>query len=324
MLTKSCHDIDVLLWLLCSPADYSAEGSHPPHLPSAVSSSGSLQYFKRSRKPAEAGAATNCLSCAAEASCKYSAKRIYVGKELGGVESGNRGWPVKIVLPDIESYRGKSEARAAMLAELAKDYGVGTPDSQVARRNWFGRCVYECDNDVCDEQVVTISWDDDPLPGPSGVADGCAEGQSSSDTRGGRNAKTAVFHMVAQTKRICERYTHLYGVDGEIFADSTTITIEDFRTGQTIVHRPANGGHGHGGGDTGLTQQFVLAVDKVKNHGWSTERAQRELVGCTLDEVIRSHAMVFCAEAARRDKRVVDWSEWWAAEVQAKLRPTGA
>lgn len=232
LLTKSCHDIDVLLWLLCSPANPSGQTRSPPHLPSTVASTGSLQYFKRSRKPAEAGAATNCLSCAAEASCKYSAKRIYVGEELVGVDSGNKGWPLSIVLPDIESYGTQLEAREAMLAELGKDYQADTPEAEVKRRNWFGRCVYECDNDVCDEQVVTMSWDDDPLPGHH--------------ESGGRNSKTAVFHMVAQTKRICDRYTHLYGVDGEIFADSSTITVEDFRTGETTTHRPEVESHGHG------------------------------------------------------------------------------
>ncbi|KAK4105951.1 NAD(P)-binding protein [Parathielavia hyrcaniae] len=305
LLTKSCHDIDVLLWLLCSPADCSAPDCPPPHLPSTVASTGSLQYFKRSRKPAEAGPATNCLSCPAESACKYSAKRIYVGEDLAGVESGNKRWPVSIVLPDIESYGSESEARDAMLKELAKDYGPDTPDSEVARWNWFGRCVYESENDVCDNQVVTMSWDDDPLPG---------NGAGSSS----RNSKTAVFHMVAHTKKICDRYTHLYGVHGEIFADSTTITVEDFNTGQTTVHRPPVESHSHGGGDTGLTRQFILAVDKVKNHGWSTDRAQRELIGCTLDEAVRSHAMVFCAEAARRGRKVVDWAEWWAAVIQAK------
>ena len=135
----------------------------------------------------------------------------------------------------------------------------------------------------------------------------------------GRGAKTAIFHMVAQTGRICERYTNLYGVDGEIFADSTTITVQDFRTGMTITHRPRLESLGHGGGDAGLTRQFVLAVDKVKNHGWSAERAQREIVGCTLDEVIRSHAMVFCAEEARKRKQVVNWPEWWATEVEGGL-----
>ncbi|KAK4144614.1 uncharacterized protein C8A04DRAFT_11310 [Dichotomopilus funicola] len=307
LLTKSCHDIDVLLWLLCSPSDYSVKDGPPPHLPSSVTSTGTLQYFKRSRKPARAGNATNCLSCPVESDCKYSAKRIYVGPEIAGLETCNTGWPVSIVVPDIESCDSMKEAKKAVLSELAKDYTSTTPDSEVSRRNWFGRCVYECDNDVCDDQVVTLNWEEEPLAGESGT--------------GSRNAKTAVFHMVSHTKKICQRYTHLYGVDGEIYADSTTITVEDFRTGKTTVHRPPSGGAGHGGGDTGLTRQFILAIDKVKNHGWSSDRAQRELVGCTLEEVILSHAMVFCAEAARRGKEVINWPKWWAAEVQAKSAP---
>ncbi|KAL2262752.1 hypothetical protein VTK26DRAFT_189 [Humicola hyalothermophila] len=311
LLTKCCHDIDLLLWFLCSPADSSSQGCPAPHLPSSVASTGSLQQFKRSRKPAGAGTATNCLSCPVEESCKYSAKRIYVGGELAGLGAPNTGWPVKIVVPDIEDCDSAAEARASLIAELSKDYDAQTPDSEISKRNWFGRCVFESDNDVCDEQVVTITWDEDrsPLAGDEGRQ----------ETLAGRNAKTAVFHMVAHTKKICDRYTHLYGADGEIFADSSTITVENFNTGETMVHRPDSGGPGHGGGDQGLTRQFVLAVDKVKNHGWSTDRAQREVIGCTLEEVIRTHAMVFCAEAARRGKRVIDWAEWWEAEVQTKL-----
>ncbi|KAM7197671.1 NAD(P)-binding protein [Naviculisporaceae sp. PSN 640] len=312
LLTKSCHDIDVLLWLLCSPPSYQAAKRDPPHLPSTVSSVGSLQYFKRSRKPAAAGSATNCLSCPIVDSCKYSAKGIYIRQEGLGLESGNTDWPVNIVVPDIESYGDRGEAKKALLAELGKDYNKSTPDAEVSRRNWFGRCVYESDNDVCDEQVVTITWNEDNANGPSG--------EGVSDPAGGRGSKTATFHMVAQTKRVCERYTHIYGVDGEIYADSDTITVQDFKTGQTITHKPdRESGTGHGGGDQGLTRQFVTAVDKVKNEGWSADRAQRELIGCTLEEVIRSHAMVFCAEEARTGKKVVDWAEWWAQEVEDRL-----
>ncbi|KAK3383924.1 hypothetical protein B0T24DRAFT_606791 [Lasiosphaeria ovina] len=319
LLTKSCHDIDVLLWLLCSPPDYSARDCPPPHLPSTVSSMGSLQYFKKSRKPQAAGAATNCLSCPIEERCKYSAKRIYLGKELVGLGSGNKNWPVSIVVPDIESYGDEKGASDALLLELGKDYNASLPDSQVARRNWFGRCVYESDNDVCDEQVVTITWEEDQIqPAPS--SRGTSEDESgTSDSIHGRGAKMATFHMVAQTKAICERYTHLYGTDGEIYADSTTITVQDFRTGKSTTHRPRLESAGHGDGDVGLTRQFVLAVDKVKNHGWSTDRAQKEIIGCTLKEVIRSHAMVFCAEKARKDRAVVDWQQWWAAEVESRL-----
>lgn len=89
-----------------------------------------------------------------EDSCKYSAKRIYLGKELRGLGTGNTHWPVSIVVPDIESYGAGEQANDALLAELANDYDVTLSDEQVSKRNWFGRCVYESDNDVCDEQVV--------------------------------------------------------------------------------------------------------------------------------------------------------------------------
>jgi predicted dehydrogenase len=300
LLTKSCHDIDVLLWLLCSPPSYT-NSSVPPHVPSTVSSTGSLQFFRKSRKPASAGNATNCLSCPIEPECKYSAKRIYVTDQLNGLATGNTNWPVKIVVPDIESYGQVEERQSVLLSRLAEDYDASTPDSVVSSRNWFGRCVWESDNDVCDEQVVTMTWDEDPVSG----------------SLQNRGSKTATFHMVAHTKKICERYTHIYGVDGEIYADSQTITIEDFNTGKTRVVHPRQESLGHGGGDVGLARQFILAVDKVKNHGWEAEKAQREIVGCTLEEVIRSHAMVFCAEEARKGRKVVEWGDWWDARVGA-------
>lgn len=335
LLTKSCHDIDVLLWLLCSPARYDGHDGHDghddagatarPHLPATVSSSGRLQYFRRARKPAAAGAATNCLRCPAEATCKYSAKRIYVdgARPLMGLGAGVTGWPVSIVLPEIEDLGAGEAGRAALLGKLAEDYGPGADPAEVRRRNWFGRCVYESDNDVADEQVVTITWDDDPPPPPgAAAASSSRDDDPMADAMGGRGAKQATFHMVAQTKRQCERHTRIYGVDGEIYADSYTITVEDFRTGKTTTHTPPMESAGHGGGDLGLARQFVEAIDLVKNgraEGWTADRAQREVIRCTLDEVIRSHAMVFCAEEARRGKKVVDWAEWWAREVEGKL-----
>jgi hypothetical protein len=164
---------------------------------------------------------------------------------------------------------------------------------------------------------VTITWDEDPLSCQPSAA--LTDNTPLPDSMRGRGSKAAIFHMVAQTRQVCERYTNLYGVDGEIYADSSTITVHDFRTGQTVTHTPHLESLGHGGGDAGLTRQFILAVDKVKNHGWTTDRAQRELVACTLEEVIRSHAMVFCAEEARKARRVIDWESWWESEVQNKL-----
>ncbi|KAJ9157750.1 1,5-anhydro-D-fructose reductase [Pleurostoma richardsiae] len=318
LLTKSCHDIDVLLWLLCSPVSYKTGGeSAVPHLPSTVSSTGSLQFFKKSRKPVGAGAATNCLSCPVEDKCKYSAKRVYVGDKLRGLATGNTSWPIDIVVPDIEDYKAGPARQETLLAKLAEDYDKAkTPNEEVRRKNWFGRCVFESDNDVADEQVVTLTWDEDPLPEQQRQHDA---NNPVADALGGRGAKQATFHMVAHTTKQCDRFTHVYGVDGEVYADSFTITVEDFRTGAVTTHRPKIESLGHGGGDNGLARQFVLAVDKVKNHGWETVRAQRELVGCTLEEVIRSHGVVFAAEEARREGRRVDWREWWEREVEGKL-----
>ena len=125
--------------------------------------------------------------------------------------------------------------------------------------------------------------------------------------------------MVAHTKKICERFSHIYGSDGEIYADSKTITVEDFNTGTKKIYKPHLAGGGHGGGDAGLARQFILAIDAVKNHGFNVADAQKQHVGCSLEEVIRSHAMVFAAEDARKGKKVLDFPKWWKEEVEIRL-----
>ncbi|PHH68087.1 hypothetical protein CDD82_856 [Ophiocordyceps australis] len=293
LLTKSCHDIDLLLWLLCSPQK---PGHDDAHLPEAVSSSGDVQFFKRSRKPRAAGDATNCMKCPlGDSGCKYSAKSIYLGPRFG-LASGNTKWPVNIVVPDIEDYATSDEQTAALVRALNQDWTADTNPDDVATRNWFGRCVFEADNNVCDDQFVTITWPESTRP-----------------------AKRVTFHMAAQTLRQCERVTRFYGEHGELYADSRTITVDDFATGKTTTFEPRLEDLGHGGGDIGLTRQFVLACDKVKNHDWSASNAQNEIIGCTLDEVIRSHALVFAAEEARLGKKVVDWQEFWSNTVLKTL-----
>jgi len=313
LLTKSCHDIDILLWLLCSTPP---NASTPAHIPASVTSSGSLQFFNKTRKPTDAGNATNCFSCPIEHSCKYSAKKIYLGKELKGLATGNTDWPVDIVLPEIEDYiatGGMSGGEKALRSKLEEDYSASTPVSEISAKNWFGRCVWEADNDVCDDQVVTMTWDNDPIS---------IELNGNEKTLVGRGAKTAIFHMVAHSKRICERFSHIYGSDGEIYADSSTITVEDFNTGTKKIYKPHLAGGGHGGGDAGLARQFILAIDDVKNHGAAVADAQKQHVDCSLEEVIRSHAMVFAAEDARKEKKVLDFPTWWKEEVESRLLRT--
>lgn len=273
---------------------------------------GSLKYFKRSRKPGLAGAATNCSSCPAEKECIYSAKKIYEGKFLA---SGNAGWPVHIVDPEIEDLvgtKGMTWAIARLRERLAEDYSDRTPQEEIERRPWFGRCVYESDNDVCDDQIVTLTWDDDPLPHDQNL--------STSERLNGRGAKTAVFHMIAHTEKQCERSGRVYGSKGEIEYDSKTIRVYDFATSQAEMHYPDQPGGGHGGGDDGLTKHFVDAIKAVEKDAENVEDAQAVHIGCTLDDIIRSHAMVFAAEEARRKKTVIDWAGWWKENIESALR----
>lgn len=293
LLTKSCHDIDFLLWMLCSPLSGSKEQAH---LPARLSSIGSLKQYKRAQKPKEAGDATNCVSCPIGNTCKYSATRIYHDKHLA---KGDAKWPVEIANPETEhilATEGPEQAKVALLQTLAEDYDMKTtPLPDIEGRSWYGRCVWESDNDVCDDQYVTLEWD---------------------DLSSGTGAKTASFHMIAQSLAQCERRGRIYGTSGEISYDSKTITIHDFTDDTTKVYNPEipKNSH-HGGGDDGLTQQFLQAIAASKSGKMSVHEAQIEYLGCTMEEIIRSHATVFAAEEARRERKVVDWQEWWQRNV---------
>ena len=97
-----------------------------------VSSFGSLLHFRAENRPV--GAADRCLECAVETTCPYSAPRIYLGR----VRHGETGWPVNVLTPDL------TEA------------GV----TEALRSGPYGRCVYACDNDVVDHQVVNMQFED--------------------------------------------------------------------------------------------------------------------------------------------------------------------
>ena len=252
-------------------------------------------------KPALAGQATNCFSCEAEPVCMYSTNKIYRTK----LRRDDYGFPVRVVVPEIEDLlrsKGRDAVESVLEERLTEDYDDETPRKET--RPWFGRCVYEADNDVCDDQFVTITWDEE-------TADG--------KPLAGRGQKTATFHMVAFTEAVCERRSRIYGSKGEIEADSKTIKVYDFASGQRQIHYPPQAGGGHGGGDDGLARQYISAINAVKNQGMSVADAQRQFIGCTLEDVVRSHALVFAAEEARKERKVVDWSEWWERSVKRRF-----
>ncbi|KAH8691180.1 putative NAD binding Rossmann fold oxidoreductase [Talaromyces proteolyticus] len=294
LLTKCSHDVDFLLWMLSSPPT-GAPIDTQPHLPRSISSMGARSMFRQSRKPLAAGNATNCLSCPMERDCHYSAVKIYHDHQLA---KGDTHWPVHIVCPDIEDVlktSGMEVAQTQLFDRLAEDYDRTTAaDAEIAARSWYGRCVYESDNDVCDDQLVTISWDEDNTAVPP------------------RPGKRAVLHMAAQTEKECERRGRVYGTHGELEYDSHQISYFSFVTRETtVVEVPQQTKSLHGGGDYGLARAFVAAVDAVENQGLPAHDAQVQFIGCTFDEAVRSQVVVFAAEEARRDEKVIQWQDWW-------------
>ena len=169
----------------------------------------------------------------------------------------------------------------------------------------YGRCAYECDNDVCDNQVSRMRRSAHPASGwshlralPSHHLHTPLSVRAAAQVVNFEfsSGATASFTMVAHTQLICERQTRLHFAHGELVGDMSSFTVTDFRTRRTARHTPRNEGGGHGGGDLGLISTFVDAV----------RTGQQELLGTDVSDVLRSHLAVFAAEKSRREGIVVD------------------
>jgi predicted dehydrogenase len=230
ILAKCCHDMDILRYLI---------GKKCLH----ISSFGSLTHFKKSECPPQAPQNNDprCLDCTlADSGCPYSAKSFY-GQML---ERRDFDWPLNIITQDYTK------------AGLEK----------ALREGPYGRCVYHCDNDVCDHQVVQALFED-------GI--------------------TAEFTASAFTDKE-ERHTEIMGTHGELFGDTHTIKVTDFRNRQTIEYPvtdlEVSDLGGHLGGDYGIMHDFVQAVKK--------RDPQAILSGP--DVSLESHLMAFAAERSRK------------------------
>jgi predicted dehydrogenase len=206
--------------------------------PLRVSSFGSLTHFTAANRPP--GAADRCVACSVEPDCPYSAPRFYRGL----LDRGAHGWPLTAVIDE------------------------STPEAleQALRTGPYGRCVYACDNDAVDHQVVALEY-----PG----------------------ATTATFTMTAFTQA-GHRRTRLFGTRAELAGDGETIRVYDFltRAERRLTPEAAGGmnaGEGHGGGDAGLMDAFTAAV-ATGNPG---------LISSGPRESLASHLAVFAAERAR-------------------------
>ena len=225
ILTKCCHDLDWLRYVVDRPS-------------LRVSSRGGLHHFTAASRPARA--ADRCLDCVVEPDCPYSALRLYLGC-LGDPE--RERWPLSVVTTDLT----ETGVRRAL------------------RDGQYGRCVYACDNDVADHQVVTIDFE-------GGV--------------------TATLTMSAFTPAD-RRRTRIMGTRGFLEGDGKRLSVTDFVTGEVesfdLADSGADAENRHDGGDFGVIGAFVDAVSI----------GDSSLIRSGPRESLESHLMAFAAERSR-------------------------
>lgn len=238
LLQKSCHDLDLLQWLLNKRCK-------------SVQSFGALSYF--TRKNAPENTPEYCVEgCRLKNECQYNAIKLYYDDKANG-------W-----------------------FRTTCTHLVGPTDEQVLdaiTNTQYGKCVYKCDNDVVDHQVVNMNFEDEV---------------------------TVSFTMNAFNKG--GRNIHIMGTKGEIKAtlsnaDNTGIYIYDFKTKTEEKVRLAgsdgvNGGHG--GGDGGIVETLYHYMNG-NYFGKSVP---------TIEESFYNHMLVFAAEKSRIENRVVEISEF--------------
>ncbi|WP_299557357.1 Gfo/Idh/MocA family oxidoreductase [Seonamhaeicola sp.] len=116
IMAKSCHDMDIMRWLIDEPCE-------------SIAAYGDLKWFKEKNAPE--GSTKRCTDgCAVEATCPYSAKRIYM-------REGQHTYVFD--LP-----KDKSKHQDYILEKLK------TTD--------YGRCVYRMDNDQPDHYVTSMRF----------------------------------------------------------------------------------------------------------------------------------------------------------------------
>lgn len=226
ILAKCCHDMDLLVWLTDSRCR-------------RISSMGSLAWFREENAPE--GAPRYCMEgCPVKATCPYDAEKIYVTDEVTGYDANGAGWMQKAIMarPD----------RNGLLETL--------------RTSPYGRCVFRCDNDVVDNQSVTMEME---------------------------NGITVSFHMCG-LNRDNHRTIHIMGTRGDISGNLEEETLVLRRFGgeeETFRMDVQETISGHGGGDYRMLHDMFEA------------RSQGRGTLTSLRQSLESHYMALAAEQSR-------------------------
>jgi predicted dehydrogenase len=238
ILAKCCHDTDLIQWLIGKSCK-------------KVQSFGSLTYFTKENKPA--GAPARCTDgCPHADTCFYNAIKLYY-------DDKNNTWFRSVIANTVTNPSDEAVMEAL-------------------RTGPYGRCVYDCDNDVVDHQIVNMEFED---------------------------MTTASLSMNAFNKG--GRFIRIFGTEGEItmgegnwfdvysFADRQTTQVPIDTIGNSISS-------GHGGGDVGI---MIDAVNYFGN-GIASPSV------CDIRMSYLSHLIAFAAEESRLTGTVVDLEEYSA------------
>lgn len=229
ILSKSCHDLDILSWIVGAPCR-------------KVASFGHLSLFRADRVGPEIPA--RCTDgCPIADECPFYAPRLYLTEDTG--------WPTSVISLDHSL-----EARLRALQEGP-----------------YGRCVYRCDNDVVDHQIVTMEFANDV------TVTFTMHGHSH------REGRTMRYDGTAATLRAS--------------APLNEVAVYDHLSGREDTIHPGEVAGGHGGGDIGLMHEFVAAV-----------RDPGRAVNTSARASLQSHLIAFAAEEARTTGQVVDLADY--------------
>lgn len=200
----------------------------------SVASSGSNLYFKPENAPGDVP--LRCTDgCPFAENCQYNAVKLYTeGEGRYFVHKFECGESNEDIIRALES-------------------------------NPYGRCVYRCDNNVCDHQVANLEF---------------------------ANGATAVFTVSAFSLENT-RTIKIMGTEGEIGGCMETgeITLKRFK-GNTVedfvVHHD---GTKHCGGDSGLINYFTELVN--------SETFENDM------NIFKAHILAFAAEKSRKNRMTV-------------------
>lgn len=229
ILQKCCHDMDLYLWL----ADKTCE---------SVSSFGGTYLFKPECAPE--GSADRCTDCKVKDGCPFDAEKIYITGKRCGIKTGHTMWPNNVLAlnPTEETIR------------------------EAVEKGPYGRCVYHCDNNVVDHQVVNLNMTD---------------------------GSTMSFTMCGFTEDM-NRFAKFMGTNGEIEADmnKNSIIIRVFGEEEKVIDisELAEDFSGHGGGDNRMVEEFLDMIREGEEPSSAITSVERS---------VESHYCALAAEQSR-------------------------